>query len=180
MRFKRVQFMASVLDSQEYCVHDLPEVGVIGRSNVGKSSLINHLTYSKDVAKVSSTPGKTQCINYFLVDDVLYFVDFPGYGYAKRSKTLQTKWSQWIDRYLKRCAIKFILFLIDSRRGLLYHDILFLKWAQYQNIPLLPILTKADKLAKKKREQSCHFLYSIKEGQCRQILTHKIYSALWG
>lgn len=179
MKFKSVQFVTSALETEEWPISDLPEVAIVGRSNVGKSSLINHLFQSKTVAKVSSTPGKTQRINYFLIDEAFHLVDLPGYGYAKTPKALQREWGLWIETYLKKRPLKLVIFLIDSRRGLLESDKMFLEWAQHQNIPLLPIMTKADKLSKRERDEKSNFLYSIKEGKCREILIRKINDFLW-
>ncbi|MCB1081317.1 MAG: YihA family ribosome biogenesis GTP-binding protein [Chlamydiia bacterium] len=179
MKFKSVQFVTSALKPEEWPVSDLPEVAIVGRSNVGKSSLINHLLQSKTVAKVSSTPGKTQRINYFLIDNTFHLVDLPGYGYAKTSKSLQKEWGQWMETYFLERPLRLVLFLIDSRReGLSLEDAQFLEWAKHHQIPLLVILTKGDKLSKRERDEKSHLLYSVKEGKCREILIRKINEAL--
>src|SRR3990167_7295283 len=118
--FSKAQFIASAF-AEEQCPrlldpsgNPMPEIALVGRSNVGKSSLINHLLRSPKLAKTSSIPGKTQSINFFSVDDRLALVDLPGYGYAKISKTIVQKWSSLIDSYLqKRSTLKALLFLID-------------------------------------------------------------------
>lgn len=192
VEFKSAQFLTSALKTDELPELTLPEIAVVGRSNVGKSSLINHLLQSKKVAKVSSTPGKTQRINYFVIDESLLLVDLPGYGYAKTSKTLQEEWGVWIDKYLKERGLKLILFLLDSRRELTEEDRQFLEWAFYEKIPLLLVLTKGDKLSQKEKhaafkrienEKSLSgfppLLYSVKEGKCRQALIHEINQVLW-
>jgi len=179
MRFKTVQFIHFSLHTKHWSHKALPEMAVIGRSNVGKSSLINHLLYSKNVAKVSSTPGKTQHINCFLIDNLFYIVDFPGYGYAKTPKILKKEWAPWIETYLQEHPIKLILLLIDSRRGFSQNDHLFLQWADQRALPLFPIMTKSDKLSKKARDEKTYFLYSTKEGECRAALIRKINDALW-
>lgn len=192
LEFKSVTFLTSALKTDELPDLSLPEIAIVGRSNVGKSSLINHLLHSKKVAKVSSMPGKTQRINYFLIDDAFLLVDLPGYGYAKTSKTLQEEWGIWIDRYLKKRELKLILFLIDARRELTEEDRQFLEWAFYEETPLLLILTKGDKLSQKEKhaafkrmenEKSLSgfppLLYSIKEGKCKQILIHEMNQILW-
>lgn len=178
MKFKSVQFVTSALEPEQWPESDLPEVAIVGRSNVGKSSLINHLFQSKTVAKVSSTPGKTQRINFFLIDESFHLVDLPGYGYAKTPKALQKEWGQWIETYLSTRPIKLILFLIDCRRGINEDDEMFLEWAKSKNILLFPIMTKADKLLTKERNKISHLLYSVKEGKCRDILIAKIRSSL--
>ena len=192
VEFKSAQFLTSALKTDELPELTLPEIAVVGRSNVGKSSLINHLLQSKKVAKVSSTPGKTQRINYFVIDESLLLVDLPGYGYAKTSKTLQEEWGVWIDKYLKERGLKLILFLLDSRRELTEEDRQFLEWAFYEKIPLLLVLTKGDKLSQKEKhaafkrienEKSLSgfppLLYSVKEGKCRERLIHEINNILW-
>ncbi|MCP5503884.1 MAG: YihA family ribosome biogenesis GTP-binding protein [Chlamydiales bacterium] len=192
VEFKSAEFLTSALKTDELPEITLPEIAIVGRSNVGKSSLINHLLHSKKVAKVSSTPGKTQRINYFVIDESFLLVDLPGYGYAKTSKSLQEEWGVWIDKYLKERGLKLILFLLDSRRALTEEDRQFLEWAFYENIPLLLILTKGDKLSQKEKhaafkrienEKSLSgfppLLYSVKEGKCRQALIHEINQVLW-
>ncbi|MCB1072127.1 MAG: YihA family ribosome biogenesis GTP-binding protein [Chlamydiia bacterium] len=192
VEFKSAEFLTSALKTDELPEITLPEIAIVGRSNVGKSSLINHLLHSKKVAKVSSTPGKTQRINYFVIDESFLLVDLPGYGYAKTSKSLQEEWGVWIDKYLKERGLKLILFLLDSRRALTEEDRQFLEWAFYKNIPLLLILTKGDKLSQKEKhaafkrienEKSLSgfppLLYSVKEGKCRQALIHEINQVLW-
>lgn len=192
IEFRSAHFLTSALKTDELPDVKLPEVAIVGRSNVGKSSLINHLLHSKKVAKVSSTPGKTQRINYFVIDEKLLLVDLPGYGYAKTSKTLQEEWGLWIDKYLKERGLKLILFLLDSRRELTKEDRQFLQWAFYEKISLLLILTKGDKLSQKEKhatfkrienEKSLSgfppLLYSVKEGKCRQALIHEINQVLW-
>ncbi len=190
--FKNAEFLTSALKTDELPDVELPEMAVVGRSNVGKSSLINHLLRSKKVAKVSSTPGKTQRINYFVIDESLLLVDLPGYGYAKTSKSLQEEWGIWIDKYLKERGLKLILFLLDSRREMTEEDRQFLEWAFYEKIPLLLILTKGDKLSQKEKHSAFKriegekslsgfppLLYSIKEGKCREMLIHEINKVLW-
>jgi GTP-binding protein len=192
IEFKTATFLTSALKTDELPSLDLPEIAVVGRSNVGKSSLINHLLQSKKVAKVSATPGKTERINYFIIDESLLLVDLPGYGYAKTSKSLQEEWGVWIDKYLKNRGLKLILFLLDSRREMTKEDRQFLEWAFYERIPLLLILTKSDKLNQKetiatlkriKEEKSLSgfppLLYSIKEGKCRKELIHEINNIIW-
>lgn len=124
----------------------LPEIALAGRSNVGKSSLINYLLNQK-IAKSSSTPGKTQLLNFFSIDDKLIVVDLPGYGFAKAPPDAIEKWSRAIDDYLnRRPSLRLILLLIDSRREVSAEDLSLVQWASAKNIPLLALLTKTDKL----------------------------------
>jgi len=180
MKFKDVCFVTSALKPEQCPTDNLPEVVVMGPSNVGKSSLINHLLQLKKLARVSSTPGKTQRMNYFLVDEAFYLVDSPGYGYAKTSHHLQRDWAFWIETYLRRPPLRLIVLLVDARREFSERDRAFLEWARHHKISLLPVMTKGDKLSKRKRLESGHLLYSTKEGKCREILTHKINDCLWG
>lgn len=171
----------------------MTELAVIGRSNVGKSSLINSLFKGQKLAKASSTPGKTQSINFFVVDQQLLLVDLPGYGYAKVSKELKEKWSLLIETYLQgRKSLRCVLFLIDSRRLPTDQDITFLQWATHHRIPLLLVFTKTDKLSAQEKQanlKSClnhlesldlqpkHFLhYSIKDARARIELIQHINS----
>ena len=140
----------------------LPEIVFVGRSNVGKSSLINSLTNRKSLAKTSGTPGKTQTINFFKVtlktpDDTrreIYFVDLPGYGYAKTSKTNRKLWAKFIDEYLSsRRDIKFVCQLIDMRHPPMESDLNSFTSLVEKNLPVLIIATKSDKLGKTERQK---------------------------
>lgn len=127
----------------------LPEYAFIGRSNVGKSSLINMLTARKSLARVSNTPGKTQLINYFLINDSWYLVDLPGYGFAKISKSKRREWEKMIDRYLtQRSNLVCVFELIDSRHKLQQIDLEFINWLGEMNIPFAIAYTKVDKIQK--------------------------------
>jgi GTP-binding protein len=129
----------------------VPEIAVIGRSNVGKSSLLGHLFGTKSLVKVSSTPGKTQGINFFLLDNKLCLVDLPGYGFAKVPKALQQEWGGMIQTYLeKRESLQAILLLLDIRREPSEDDLTLLSFATHFKKPVILVLTKVDKL---KREE---------------------------
>jgi GTP-binding protein len=131
----------------------LPEIAIVGRSNVGKSSLINHLLRNRQLAKISSHPGKTQSINFYEIDRKLLLVDLPGYGYAQTDKKSKRNWSMAIDNYLEsKRELKGILHLIDSRRSLTEDDIAFLTWAAAKKLPLLFLFTKIDLLPPRKIE----------------------------
>jgi GTP-binding protein len=133
----------------------MPEYAFIGRSNVGKSSLINMLVQKKGLAKTSATPGKTQLINHFLVNNKWYIVDLPGYGYAKSSKTNRTEWERFIRYYLKnRESLQCVFVLIDSRIPPQKVDIEFCSWLGEHGIPFLLVFTKADKQSKHKSLQT--------------------------
>jgi len=126
---------------------DRAEYAFIGRSNVGKSSLINYITNHKKLAKISQTPGKTQLINHFMINDEWYLVDLPGYGYAKTSKTNRQKWEQFIADYiLKRENLLNLFVLIDSRLPPQKIDLDFMEWLGIKGIPFSIVFTKIDKL----------------------------------
>jgi GTP-binding protein len=124
-----------------------PEIAFIGRSNVGKSSLINALVERKGLAKTSSTPGKTQLLNYFDVNDQFYIVDMPGYGYAKVSRDKRQDWGKVSEDYFKkRKELKLVVLLIDSRHEGLANDISVVEWFSEKQIPFIVVLTKSDKV----------------------------------
>ena len=164
----------------------LPEIALAGRSNVGKSSLINHFFNQKWIAKTSATPGKTQLLNFFSIDEKYMLVDLPGYGFAKAPPEEIAKWSQAIDTYLNsRSTLRLVLLLVDSRRDFNQEDHQLLEWAKHKQIPLLLILTKTDKLSSaeemalsKKYPEA--ILYSVKDKDCRRILEKRIGQILWG
>ncbi len=194
--FNEAQFLLSTLDEiPPFSDKDkkvLPEVALVGRSNVGKSSLINHLLHRKKLAKVSAKPGKTQTINYFNIDNQLIIVDLPGYGYASRSQDMQMLWSGAIDQYFqKRASLSMIILLIDSRREPTKEDIAIVEWAKHHKKPVLLIFTKSDTLDERERkinlEKALHLLpveytlsYSIKDPRCRQNLITTINQLLHG
>lgn len=162
----------------------LPEVVLAGRSNVGKSSLINHLLQGKH-ARTSATPGKTQLLNFFAIDEKWLIVDLPGYGFAKAPPEEIQKWSDAIDAYVStRTSLKLMLLLLDSRRGWGEQDRLLAAWCQAKQIPLLLIFTKTDKLSSSEKEALLKtypgaIFYSIKESKARQILQKRIEKILW-
>lgn len=158
LRFAQANFVKSaageagwprLLDSQG---QPFPEIAVAGRSNVGKSSLLNHLLRHQSLAKISSTPGKTQLLNFFSVDEQLALVDLPGYGYAAVPPQVKRKWGDMIEAYLaKREPLQLLLFLLDIRRIPNQDDLQFLSWAAYRQLPLILVLTKVDKITKNQR-----------------------------
>lgn len=131
----------------------LEQVAFVGRSNVGKSSLINSLLSTRQLAKVSSTPGKTQLINFFCVDEALFFVDLPGYGFAKCPLSVKKEWDKMISLYFDTMNVSLLIFLLDIRRIPNDEDFKLLEWASFRNIPLQIVLTKIDKCSKTEREK---------------------------
>jgi GTP-binding protein len=148
MEIRHAEFVSSITDIGKSPSKKLPEFAFIGRSNVGKSSLINMLTNKKGMAKTSNKPGKTQTINHFIINQSWYLVDLPGYGFAKVSKDLRHEFGKIIDNYLlKSERLHFLFVLIDIRLEPQAIDQSFLEWAGANEIPMGIIFTKADKLA---------------------------------
>ncbi len=137
-----------------------PQIAMCGRSNVGKSSLINKLLNRKSLARVSAEPGKTITVNAYDVDDTVYLVDLPGYGYAKRSFDERDKWKQFIDKYFALDANILFLLLVDLKVGLTKDDDVMLKYLVDAELPFAIITTKADKLNKTNREKSIQDILS--------------------
>jgi GTP-binding protein len=147
MIIRDIEFIGSFEYEDQCPKTDLPEYAFIGRSNVGKSSLINLMTGRTDLARISSTPGKTQSINYFLINKSWYIVDLPGYGYAKVSKKMREKWQRNINYYLtKRMPLHCVFSLIDSRHPLQDADLNFVNWMGEKGIPYALVYTKTDKV----------------------------------
>lgn len=148
MEIKSAKFVISSPDLKSCPKPDKPEYAFIGRSNVGKSSLINMLAGKKGLAKTSSTPGKTQLINHFEINNKWYIVDLPGYGYAKTSKTNRAKWIKASYNYLeKRENLMCVMVLLDSRHNPQQKDLEFMEWLGKKEIPFAMVFTKIDKLS---------------------------------
>ncbi|NQW28202.1 MAG: YihA family ribosome biogenesis GTP-binding protein [Flammeovirgaceae bacterium] len=152
---KSAEFIKSSAILSECPEVNMPEFAFIGRSNVGKSSLINFLTNRKQLAKVSVKPGKTQLINHFFIDKSWYLVDLPGYGWAKVSKTEKEKWRLMINEYLQlRENLHCVFLLIDSRHEPQAIDLEFMRWLGENEIPFVIVFTKTDKLSKTQLQKS--------------------------
>lgn len=146
--FDEASFVIGAADWEQLPADGRPEVAVVGRSNVGKSSLLNALLHRKNLAYTSKTPGKTQQINYFLIDNRFYLVDLPGYGYAKAPRSARTQWAQLQERYLaEREALRGVVQLVDSRHPPQDNDVELMKQLHRIGHPHLIALTKADKLS---------------------------------
>jgi GTP-binding protein len=146
MIIKSAEYLISNTDWQQCPKPDLPEYAFIGRSNVGKSSLINMLTNKDKLAKTSATPGKTQLINHFLINKAWYLVDLPGYGYAKVSQSSRRRWEQMIENYLrKRENLMNVFVLLDSRLSPQKIDLEFISQLGEWQVPFNLVFTKADK-----------------------------------
>jgi GTP-binding protein len=147
MEIKEARFVVSNTDVKKCPPPNKPEYAFIGRSNVGKSSLINRLTNKKSLAKISGKPGKTRLINHYLINEEWYLVDLPGYGYAEVPKKERLKWEQFIKRYILHRENLYCLFvLVDSRHEPQKPDLEFMEWLGISQIPFTIIFTKTDKL----------------------------------
>ncbi len=149
MRFINVSFIKSASKKAEFILDDLSQVAIVGRSNVGKSSLINMLTNNSKMAKTSSTPGRTRLVNYFNVNNQFYLVDLPGYGYAKASKGMTSAWDSVMnDYFVDNERLKVVLLLLDSRHKPTDLDRQMVDYLAGLEIPVLLVLTKIDKISR--------------------------------
>ena len=152
MKKTTARFVISAAKADEFPAENLPELAVVGRSNVGKSSLINTLVQQDGLARTSRTPGRTRLVNWFEVDGKFHLVDLPGFGYAAVDKNTRESWKPLIEAYLaKRKTLAGVLLLIDVRRGAEEEELDFVPWLAERAIPVVVALTKCDKLAKHKR-----------------------------
>ncbi len=170
----------------------LPEVAVAGRSNVGKSSLLNDLFQVKGLVKTSSTPGKTQALNFFVAAESVSFVDLPGYGYAKVPVAVRAQWGPMVQEYFdKREALKVVLFLVDIRRIPAEEDLTLMQWAVHNQKAVILILTKVDKVKNNEKEantrkilaafnvENLHYIhYSVTKNQGRKELISLLTEAI--
>ena len=155
MEIKQAEFVSSVADVKKCPPPLKPEFAFIGRSNVGKSSLLNMLTGRRNLAKTSNTPGKTQTINHFIINDFWYMVDLPGYGYARVSKEKREGFGNIIENYvLQRESLQCLFILLDARLEPQKIDLAFVHWSGEKEIPLCLVFTKADKLTKNQLNQN--------------------------
>lgn len=149
MIIKSSSYAVSAVKESQYPQDNLPEIALAGRSNVGKSSLINTFLKRKNLARTSSQPGRTQTLNFYLVNEEFYLVDVPGYGYAKVSQKKRQEFGQMIQDYLEtRPNLKGLIILVDGRHEPTKDDIAMYNYAQYLNIPILVVCTKMDKIKK--------------------------------
>ena len=149
MKINKSDFVISAVGKKQYPDQGFPEVAFAGRSNVGKSSLINTLINRKNLARTSGRPGKTQTINFYLINDNFHLVDLPGYGFAKVSKDIKAKWSEFIEEYLNDSPnLVGIIQLIDLRHPPTEDDVMMYEWLKHLGVPFILVATKADKISK--------------------------------
>lgn len=148
MKITSAEFVKSAVWPPQYPPATMPEIAFVGRSNVGKSSLINTLVGRKNLAKTSNTPGRTQLINFFTINEKISFVDLPGYGFAKVSRSVKKDWGDMIEAYLReRQSLCLVVFILDIRRDPSADDLSLRDWLAHYRIPYVFILTKVDKLS---------------------------------
>jgi GTP-binding protein len=161
MKVTSSEIVISAVKPDQYPVEPIPEFALAGRSNVGKSSFINKMLNRKGLARISSKPGKTQTLNFYIVNEVLHFVDVPGYGYAKVSKKEREAWGKMLETYLTtREQLRAVLLIVDLRHPPTADDIMMYEFLKHYEIPCIVIATKADKISKTKR---AHHLKITKE-----------------
>jgi GTP-binding protein len=154
MIIRSAKFVCSAVTPGQYPPDDLPEVAFAGRSNVGKSSLINKILNRKKLVRTSKTPGRTQLLNFFEINELWRFVDLPGYGYAKVPAEVQKRWRPMVENYLTtRVNLRGMVWLLDVRREVSKEDLHLWDWLQAMQVPVIIVVTKADKLSKNKRNK---------------------------
>ena len=189
MIIKNCEFTVSAVSPKQYPQDNLPQIVLVGKSNVGKSSFINTMLNRKKLARTSSEPGKTRLINFYKVNNDFYFVDLPGYGFSKMSKTQQAEVGNFIEEYLSKSkSISLIVFLIDIRHAPTENDRLMYNYIISQNIPCIIITNKADKIAITKVDKACkdlqnslnplHDLAFLPFSSERKIYTEKVWEEI--
>jgi GTP-binding protein len=152
MKVNKAEIVISAVSEKQYPKDRWPEIALAGRSNVGKSSFINKLINRKNLARTSSKPGKTQTLNFYNINDAFYFVDVPGYGYAKVSKKEREKWGKMMEEYFSlRDTLRLTVLIVDIRHKPTEDDVMMYDFLKYYEIPVLVIATKLDKIPKNKK-----------------------------
>jgi len=172
MEIKQAEFKTSAVKPTQYPDDGMCEIAFVGRSNVGKSSLINTLTNRRKLVKVSGTPGKTRLINFFTINNKLYFVDLPGYGYAKVSKSEKATWGKMMEQYLiNRPELKKVALLVDCRHKPTGDDVMMYDWIKHYGYEIIVVATKKDKLTKNELQKSSKVIKeTLKLGKEDKIL----------
>lgn len=152
MKVTKAEIVISAVSKNQYPNTDFPEIALAGRSNVGKSSFINRLIDRKNLVRTSSKPGKTRTLNFYNINDRFYFVDVPGYGYAKVSKQERNRWGKMMEEYFEtREQLQAVILIVDIRHDPTKEDMQMFEYVTYLNIPLLVVATKLDKIPKTKQ-----------------------------
>ncbi|MBI1821432.1 MAG: YihA family ribosome biogenesis GTP-binding protein [Nitrospirae bacterium] len=155
MKIKTAEFVKSCVAPRFYPKPEIPAIAFVGRSNVGKSTLMNRLLNRHSLVKVSSTPGKTQTINFFRINEEFFFVDLPGYGFAKVPESVKGQWKKMIETYLSESEnLRGVVLLVDIRRDPVPDDLLMKKWLESYQVPCFMVATKADKLSSSQKAKS--------------------------
>lgn len=177
-RIKNSEFTISASEKSGFVADELSQIAFVGKSNVGKSSLINSLLNRKGLAKTSQMPGKTRLVNYFLINTEFYFVDLPGYGYAKIPESEKMKWQHLVGDYLlDNPRLKLAVTIIDIRHNAMEHDLSMIEWFDHYNIPQLVVLNKADKLSNNQLSQQKRYYKDIlKKYKDTQIVEYSTVS----
>ena len=190
MKVTSTEFIKSAFNEDDWPVDTRPEIAFLGRSNVGKSSLINSLLATRGLARTSSTPGRTQSLNFFLISERLWFVDLPGFGYAKVPKNIKSTWGEMATSYLaKRSQLVLSIQIVDSRHEPTKLDLQLHDWLQHNDKPLLTVATKSDKLSNNELRKSLERIaralkddsvvaYSAKTGRGRDEIWRAITNAI--
>lgn len=172
MKILSAEFVTSAAKPHQFPKDGKPQVAFAGRSNVGKSSIINALLNRKHLVKTSSTPGKTQLINFFLINDDFYCVDLPGYGFARAPRNVVDQWAPMIESYIRESAqLRLVVVLLDSRRKPDERDARLVDWLKHYDVPALYILTKSDKLKRMEAAQQQREIPAILELDAKPRLT---------
>jgi GTP-binding protein len=172
MKVTDAVFVKSATDPRKYPQYGYPEVAFAGRSNVGKSSLINCLVRQKSLAKTSSSPGKTRLLNFFLVNSALSLVDLPGYGFAKVPLKVREHWGSMVETYLKRRKeLRLVVLLLDARRTPTEQDLQLLEWLRHYQIPSIIVVTKIDKVSRSKRQKRIREIQTGLRGYKGRLVT---------
>jgi len=190
MKITSTEFVKSAFSEEHWTTDGLPEIAFLGRSNVGKSSLINSLLQRKGLARTSNTPGRTQSINFFLINESFYFVDLPGYGYAKVSKAMRKDWGKMAEDYLlKRQNLRLFIQLVDARHKPTELDLNLSEWLEFHQKKSLVVATKADKMSNNQLNKAFRLIedaiphrqiiaYSSETGKGRDAVWREIEKSL--
>jgi GTP-binding protein len=170
MKITSAEFIKSAVWPPQYPPGTMPEIAFVGRSNVGKSSLMNTLVGRKQLAKTSQTPGRTQLINFFSINKAMSFVDLPGYGFARVPRSVKKDWGDMIETYLReRQNLAMVVFILDLRRDPSDDDLSLLDWLEYYRIPFTVILTKSDKLSNNQAIARKRMIEKVLGGKTQQV-----------